>query len=99
MPTSRRPPSPSEPLLPEPVEPLSQIKRLSIPRTRLIGREQDCQAVQQWLRQDDVRLLTLTGLGGIGKTRIAVQVAMELDGTFTDGAVMISLAHIREPDL
>src|SRR5688500_720021 len=54
--------------------------RVSVPTplTRLIGREPEVQALQSTLRRDDVRLVTLTGAGGTGKTRLAIAVAHEL---------------------
>src|SRR3954447_13263776 len=58
---------------------------LSLPRNPLIGRAADAAAVQQLLLQEEVALLTLSGPGGIGKTRLALQVAANLTGHFIDG--------------
>ena len=70
------------------------------PLTPLIGREQEVERVLHFLRNTDVRLLTLTGIAGIGKTRLALQVAGELclNHDFADGLYFVPLASISNPD-
>ncbi len=71
--------------------------RVPVPITTLVGREQDVAAVSALLRDPAVRLVTMTGPGGVGKTRLALQVAVELAADFADGIAFVDLASIRDP--
>ena len=72
---------------------------LPLQPTPLIGREKEVSEVCQRLSRPEVRLLTLTGAGGTGKTRLGLQAAAELTQEFEDGVYFVSLAAIRDPQL
>ena len=65
----------------------------------LIDREQEMARICQLLRCADVRLLTLTGTGGVGKTRLGLEIAARLFDEFAEGVCLVPLATISDPDL
>lgn len=64
-----------------------------------VGREQEIARIQTLFAQPSVRLITLSGPGGVGKTRLAIQVAEAMRGSFAQGACFVSLEAIRDPGL
>jgi predicted ATPase/transcriptional regulator with XRE-family HTH domain len=74
------------------------LKHFPVTLTPLIGREREASAIAQLLLQEDVRLLTLTGTAGIGKTRLGTHVAVRLGAHFAT-VVFVSLASISDPSL
>ena len=71
--------------------------RIPIPLTRLLGREPDLALALSLVRDPDVRLVTIVGPGGIGKTRLAVEVATQAAGGFAGGSYFISLSASDDP--
>ena len=74
-----------------------RVEALPLSGSGLVGREQELSNIRTYLVDRRMRLLTLTGAGGIGKTRLAVEAARELQANFADGAVIVDLAAYREP--
>jgi predicted ATPase len=79
--------------------PAYPVSTLPAPAAAFIGREQEVSRICTMLRRHDVRLVTVTGPGGCGKTRLAIRVAQELQDAFTDGIIFVDLATTNDPDL
>ncbi len=73
---------------------------LPTPATPLVGRDPERLEIARMLDQDDCRLVTLTGLGGVGKTRLSIQVALDLEpaASYEDGIFAVFLDAVRSPE-
>jgi predicted ATPase/DNA-binding SARP family transcriptional activator len=74
-------------------------RRVPTPVTPLLGRERELATLADVVRLEDTRLLTLTGIGGIGKTRLALELVRRLAPEFRHGSAVATLATLREPAL
>ena len=72
---------------------------LPVPATPLVGRDDDAAAVSDLVRAEGVRLVTLTGPGGVGKSRLAVEVAQRVGAGFEDGVRFVELGSVRAAEL
>jgi predicted ATPase/class 3 adenylate cyclase len=72
---------------------------LPVPAASFLGRDRELREVSELLSRDDVRLLTLTGPGGTGKTRLALQAAADAAERFRDGVFWVPLAPLSDPQL
>ena len=77
--------------------PETRVRRSSLPvaQNALVGREGELERIRALLGRTDVRLVTLTGPGGIGKSRLAIEVARRAEGAFPDGAAFVPLGTIE----
>ena len=74
-------------------------RQVPTPPTPLLGRESELAALADLVRREDARLVTLTGIGGIGKTRLALELVRRLAPEFQHGSAVVTLATLREPEL
>ena len=82
-----------------PLKSLGATTNLPVPATPLVGRETDLEQLRALITAPGIRLVTLTGPGGVGKTRLAAAAAVSLDGTFPHGIYFSALAAVRDADV
>jgi predicted ATPase/DNA-binding SARP family transcriptional activator len=84
---------------PEIAPPSKSHHGLPAPPSRLVGREDELEELTALLLREDVRLVTLTGPGGVGKTRLAIEAALRLDDRLTGGSFFVDVAFVRSAAL
>jgi predicted ATPase/DNA-binding XRE family transcriptional regulator len=77
--------------------PRISVRPLPVPATELVGRDADLDGVTTLVRDSAARLITLTGPGGVGKTRLAIAAACRVEDGFADGVLFVALAPVTEP--
>jgi len=82
-----------------PLKSLGTQTSLPLPATPLVGRDEDLERLHAILARPEVRLVTLTGPGGVGKTRLALAAAAALDHAFPHGVFFVALAAVRDTDV
>ena len=89
----------SESFASEPRTSFGSLSPLPRPPTRLIGREEDIERLLELLSDPNIRLVTIFGTGGIGKSRVALAVAEKASSRYADGVAYLDLAAVSEPSL
>jgi predicted ATPase/DNA-binding SARP family transcriptional activator len=86
-----------DPSLSAPLSGPTSPRRVPTPATPLLGRERELAALAELVRDPDTRLVTLTGIGGIGKTRLALELVRRLAPEFQQGSAVATLATVSDP--
>ena len=81
----------------EPV--LAELDEFAVPLTRFVGRDFECHRLERWLADSEIRLITLVGPGGVGKTRLVMQLAQTVASARATRVAFASLASVRDPAL